>query len=143
MALQLGRPRRVADVRLQPARAGREELRAVHHHASADGKVTYRIQRQVNNVNTNLASATFPVALQPGTWYWTRFEVVGEQFRARTLPDGGENESTTWDMDATDPHPSLTHGSVGVREQSVAGNKNLARLDVRTGRHTPPEKAPA
>lgn len=94
------------------------------------GKVTYRIQRQVNNVNTNLASGAFPVALQPGTWYWTRFEVVGEQFRARTWPAGGENEPTTWDLNATDPNPTLTHGSVGVREQSLAGNKNLARLDV-------------
>lgn len=83
--------------------------------------------RKRNVAETQLGAAhVIGFAHVPGTWYRTRFVVIGNVLRTRTWPASGA-EPTEWQLTAVDSD-LITAGSVGVR--SLVGAASTSPLPV-------------
>ena len=102
---------------------------------NAGGSTTARVERQVNNVNTQIGPSQ-GVTFNPNTWYWYRFEIEGTTaptVRFWFWPDGTSMPATPM-ITGTDSDPATTgattHGNPGFRSQTVAGNTNLGTYSI-------------
>lgn len=91
---------------------------------------TLRIGRTVNGSYSTLASNTaMPIAFQPNTWYWFRFQRVGTNLMGRAWKDG-DAEQSTWDVSTSST--ALSSGSIGIGSYDYDGTRDYDYFSVGT-----------
>ncbi|MED3982401.1 hypothetical protein [Priestia megaterium] len=102
---------------------------------------TLRIGRTVNGSYSTLASNTaMPIAFQPNTWYWFRFQRVGTSLTGKAWADG-EAEPTTWHVSTSST--SLTSGSIGIGSYDYDGTRDYDYFSVGTNGDSAPSPVAA
>jgi len=73
----------------------------------------FKIYKWVNNVASQ-RGATGALTINSGTWYWARFQVIGNLLKARMWAGQPSDEPGAWGIETTDSAHAGVYGTVGL-----------------------------